>query len=263
MPNKEETRILMQRAVEENANFGRELKEKKGFIIKPMAMDGNCLFRSVADQIYGDQEMHDQVRERCIDYITAERDHYSQFITEEFEDYVARKRQDRAFGNNTEIQAIGELYNRPIEIYTFDHKGLQVEPINLFHSQYTTDNPPIRLSYHHGNHYNSVVDPYAPTIGVGLGLPNLQPGLADKMQLRQALNESEVDEIDKVMLEKLTTESEMELAQKQLEEAVLLESEQDLEYQILLQSEQRMEEEILQQSRKEYIEQLYQRYNMS
>jgi len=34
-----------------------------------------------------------------------------------------------------------------------------------------SNNPPIRLSYHFGNHYNSVRDPEAPSIGVGLGLP--------------------------------------------------------------------------------------------
>lgn len=47
-----------------------------------------------------------------------ERDHYSQFITEDFSDYVRKKKQNGCFGNNLEIQAICELYNRPIEIYT-------------------------------------------------------------------------------------------------------------------------------------------------
>jgi len=238
-------KILVISAEQEYATFVKELREKKGYIIRPMAMDGNCLFRSVADQVYGDAEMHDQVRERCIDYIVAERDHYSQFITEDFNDYVSRKKKDRMYGNNTEIQAIGEMYNRPIEIYTFNKDGLQVEPINLFHSQYETDNPPIRLSYHHGNHYNSVIDPNAPAVGVGLGLPNLQPGLADQLQMKKAMEESEVSEIEKKLLEELTRESEMDLAQQELEEA------------ILLQSQQEIEDQILNQSRKEYFEQMY------
>jgi len=33
-------------------------------------------------------------------------------------------------------------------------------------------------SYHDRNHYNSVVDPYKATIGVGLGLPQLTPGVS-------------------------------------------------------------------------------------
>lgn len=53
------------------------------------------------------------------------------------------------------------------------------EPINTFHSSYKTDNEPIRLSYHNNVHYNSVIDPYKQTIGLGLGLPvaNFQPGV--------------------------------------------------------------------------------------
>lgn len=55
---------------------------------------------------------------------------------------------------------------------------LIVDPINTFHSSYKTDNEPIRLSYHGNVHYNSVVDPRKATIGVGLGLPGLQPGVS-------------------------------------------------------------------------------------
>ena len=44
---------------------------KKGYIIKHMVEDGSCLFRAVADQIYGDQEMHASVRNHCMDYIVS------------------------------------------------------------------------------------------------------------------------------------------------------------------------------------------------
>ena len=53
--------------------------------------------------------------------------------------------------------------------------------MNIFHKDYKTSELkeyyPLRLSYHNRNHYNSVIDPQNPTIGVGLGLPNLQPGV--------------------------------------------------------------------------------------
>lgn len=44
---------------------------KKGFIVKKMDEDGACLFRAVADQVYGDQEMHGVVRKHCMDYIVS------------------------------------------------------------------------------------------------------------------------------------------------------------------------------------------------
>ena len=43
---------------------------------------------------------------------------------------------------------------------------------------YKPDNAPIRLSYHYGVHYNSVVDPYSATVGVGLGLAGHKPGVS-------------------------------------------------------------------------------------
>lgn len=102
-----------------------------------------------------------------------------------------------------EIQALAEMYNRPIHIYSYSTGStlfwvkhgsgilftdfllvhheialipdyMNAEPINIFHGSYDTDTPPIRLSYHHGNHYNSLVDPRRLAIGAGLGFSSLR-----------------------------------------------------------------------------------------
>ena len=62
-------------------------------------------------------------------------------------------------------------------------------------------NVPIRLCYHRGCHYNSLVDPHTATIGVGLGLPNHNPGAADRSLVGQAVRQSEQDVVEKTMLE--------------------------------------------------------------
>jgi OTU domain-containing protein 5 len=41
-------------------------------------------------------------------------------VTEDFDEYIRRKRQNGVFGNHLEIQACAEIYNRPIEIYSGD-----------------------------------------------------------------------------------------------------------------------------------------------
>jgi OTU domain-containing protein 5 len=188
---------------------------KKGFQVVETALDGNCLFRAVADQVYGDMEMHNEIRRLCMNYMEKERDHYSQFVTEDFPDYIARKRQDGVFGNHLELQAIAEMYNRPVYIYTVDER-----PLNIFQGIYdSTSNSPIRLSYHYGNHYNSVRDPESPAIGVGLGLPGLNAetfNKAEKALLNQILTKSEEALLEEALLRSILEQSERD----EIEEAL-------------------------------------------
>ena len=55
------------------------------------------------------------------------------------------------------------------------------------------------ISYHNGNHYNSVRDPYRATIGIGLGLAELNPGMADQNLMNKAIDES-LNETERKML---------------------------------------------------------------
>ena len=59
-----------------------------------------------------------------------------------------------------------------------DNPLLPTEPVNTLEYHLQTDNPPLRLSYHCNCHYNSVRDPYEPSVGVGLGLPGHKPGVS-------------------------------------------------------------------------------------
>lgn len=226
--------------------FQGKLK-KQGLELVEQDGDGNCLFRAVSLQVYGNADNHGEVRERCMDYIAGNEEHYSNFIVaasadEEdckssgsdssltpFQAYVARKRRDGIHGNHAEIQAISELFNRPVEVYTPDNPD--GKPMNIFHSEYKTSDPPIRLSYHDGNHYNAIVDPLVPTAGLGLGLPGLQPGLADKLQLAKAKAESDqlADDMELQRVLKESQEEYKDFQQDSLQRA-LKESSYDLDY---------------------------------
>ena len=202
--------------------FQEILKSKRGLEIVEQEGDGNCLFRAVSLQVYGDASMHAEVRERCLDFMERDPEHFSPFLamedagsaasttptgTDSFATYIARKRHLGVHGNNPEIQAISELFNRPVEVYTPEQGA---EPLNIFQTAYKTSDVPIRLAYHDGNHYNAVIDPLVPTAGLGLGLPGLQPGLADKMQVAQAVTESDhlADEMELKQVLKASREDE-------------------------------------------------------
>lgn len=201
---------------ERERQFEIDIRRVKGFEVKKMMEDGNCLFRAVADQVYGDSECYDVVRQMCIDYMEQERDHFSQFITEGFTLYCKRKRRDKVYGNNVEIQAMYEMYNRPIHIYSYS-----TEPINIFQGTYSADTPPIRLSYHHGNHYNSLVDPRHLTIGAGLGYSSLRGTNVDKDQVKAAIKAQQDLQINNALLAEGQFFSDLELTEKEIERMVM------------------------------------------
>uniref|UniRef100_A0A1Y1NBK8 ubiquitinyl hydrolase 1 n=1 Tax=Photinus pyralis TaxID=7054 RepID=A0A1Y1NBK8_PHOPY len=169
-----------------DAYFSRCLL-KLGFEIKKMHEDGACLFRAIADQVYGDQELHSTVRSQCMDYIVQNQDFFAPYVTEDFDKYVERKRRWYVHGNHLEIQALSEMYNRTIEVYCY-----HTEPINIFNASSMNSYEPIRVSYHRMCHYNSITNPKKPSVLVGLGLPNYCTRCdLDRRDVHDAVRQSE------------------------------------------------------------------------
>lgn len=205
--------------VEQEHWFEKALVEKKGFVIKKMKEDGACLFRAVADQVYGDQDMHEVVRKHCMDYLMKNADYFSNYVTEDFTTYINRKRKNNCHGNHIEMQAMAEMYNRPVEVYQYG-----TEPINTFHGIHQNHDEPIRVSYHRNIHYNSVVNPNKATIGVGLGLPAFKPGFAEQSLMKSAIKTSEESWIEQQMLEDKKRATDWEATNEAIEEQVARES---------------------------------------
>eukprot|EP01080_Neovahlkampfia_damariscottae_P001729 gene1729-498_t len=121
-----------------------------GLSIKNIHGDGNCLFRSVSDQIEKDQEKYPNVRHKTVNFIKTNRENFEPFIYDEtFEEYIDRMKQDGEWGGNLELQAISNAYQKNIKVYQYNAPILQI----FFHDKAET----IHLSYHNGDHYNSVI----------------------------------------------------------------------------------------------------------
>eukprot|EP00037_Helgoeca_nana_P019565 m.191410 g.191410 ORF g.191410 m.191410 type:complete len:340 (-) comp24919_c0_seq1:471-1490(-) len=202
----------------DDATFVAALERATGWKVKAMATDGACLFRSVAFHLFSDAEMHGTVREQCMNYMVQNRDHFEEFVTEDFDEYIARKRQARCFGNHLEMQAMSELYNRNIEVYSYS-----LQPINIFQAA-TNTNEPIRLSYHGNIHYNAIFNPSRPAFGVGLGFAGLQPGAADRHQVEQAQAASEQELLERELLASSMLQSEEEDMQAEIMRQVMMDS---------------------------------------
>ena len=78
-------------SLEIERRFRALLAARLGFQIVPQSEDGNCMFRSVSHQVYGDAEHHALVRAAVMQYMTLEREFFREFIAgETFEAYIER-----------------------------------------------------------------------------------------------------------------------------------------------------------------------------
>jgi len=123
------------------------------FVVREQARDGNCLFRSFSDQLYGSPDHHALVRDRCSQYIASERNYFEQFIAEPFEEFLARIQREGEWGDDVEIEALSEIYDCRVEIYaSYGHSLMRT-----FHEACDAKWPqPIRLLYEGLSHYNSL-----------------------------------------------------------------------------------------------------------
>mmetsp|Transcript_8068 Transcript_8068/g.10706 ORF Transcript_8068/g.10706 Transcript_8068/m.10706 type:complete len:624 (+) Transcript_8068:104-1975(+) len=142
--------------------FGRYEAElnRHGLRLHAVEGDGNCLFRSVSHQVYGDDRHHVLVREKCMDYMMEEADYFEPYVEggmDEYLRYIEIKRRNGIWGDDPEVQAMCELYDRPAEIWAYDPNN-GARKLRTFHETRADQQqrPPMRLSYYGGGHYDSI-----------------------------------------------------------------------------------------------------------
>lgn len=70
-----------------------------GLVLRDVQGDGNCLFRAMADQLWGVQKRHVEVRKLVCDYLQTHKETMEGFVTpfmkdgEVYEAYIQRMRQ--------------------------------------------------------------------------------------------------------------------------------------------------------------------------
>jgi OTU domain-containing protein 5 len=134
-------------------HYLRGLQERRWRLVEVQG-DGACLFRSISHQVYGTEDHHAIVRAMCLDYMVTERAFYMNFIADDFDEYIATKRLPHEFGDDPEIQACCEIYNRPAHLWQYDEDGgARLSPSSI---QRVDGGAPMLLSYYGGGHYDSI-----------------------------------------------------------------------------------------------------------
>ncbi|OMJ95161.1 hypothetical protein SteCoe_1535 [Stentor coeruleus] len=123
---------------------------KFGLDIKEISGDGNCLFRAISDQITGNENSHSEYRVLAIEFMRENSEDFSPFVEDDepFDDYIKRMSKLGTWGGNMELQALSLVLNVNIKIHRL---GEPIWEITNFDRERS-----IHLSYHDGDHYNSV-----------------------------------------------------------------------------------------------------------
>eukprot|EP00746_Dinoflagellata_sp_MGD_P167260 gnl/MRDRNA2_/MRDRNA2_97746_c0_seq1.p1 gnl/MRDRNA2_/MRDRNA2_97746_c0~~gnl/MRDRNA2_/MRDRNA2_97746_c0_seq1.p1 ORF type:complete len:345 (+),score=79.64 gnl/MRDRNA2_/MRDRNA2_97746_c0_seq1:83-1117(+) len=127
-----------------------------GLQVKKMEADGNCLFRAFADQILGDSEEHMQFRDECCDYMEEHAGDFEVFHADEdfedsesFQDYVQHMRSPCRWGSQLEMMALCQRHVVNAIVHQAGRPPYEMVFAPL-------DAKCIQLSYHDGEHYNSI-----------------------------------------------------------------------------------------------------------
>lgn len=153
--NAERRRIRDSSYQADASKFRQQLMNAGCLIIREVAGDGNCLFRAISDQMTGRETRHDAYRQQCCQFMTDNEDDFAPFLLEEenhgsFSDYVAAMRRNREWGGNLELQALSLALNVNIVVHQLDQPRWEL----CNHDARVVRT--ISISYHDGDHYNSV-----------------------------------------------------------------------------------------------------------
>jgi hypothetical protein len=131
------------------------LMKKNGLYIRDVTADGNCLFRAVSDQLYGNEKNHFELRAKATRYMSLHPGAFKPFIdtsTQSFEDYVLQMASPNTWGDNLVLQALSKAITLDIRIHQL---GIAYD-IRNDHGSKVRSTTAIHLSYHDGQHYASV-----------------------------------------------------------------------------------------------------------
>ena len=119
-----------------------------------MQGDGNCLFRSLCDQVDGTPHDHLFHRADVVRFMRNHRDDLKDFVVDDisFDSHLSRLAISGTYADNDSIVAFARKHNLTVVIHQLN------KPLWQIHGG--ADGVPgaaeVHISYHNGDHYNSV-----------------------------------------------------------------------------------------------------------
>ncbi|EGR34728.1 OTU-like cysteine protease family protein, putative [Ichthyophthirius multifiliis] len=161
--SKDKKRHKNTKKVQNSPEYQKHLKEfneqlsEYNLYIKDVEGDGNCLFRSISDQLDGNEEYHAYYRKIVVEQIKSNQDFFKNFIYDiELDKYVKEMQNIGTWGGNMEIQAISQALGHNFIIYTKNRPFMVIKGVSVKGITKKT----IQLAYHYEDkeelHYSSI-----------------------------------------------------------------------------------------------------------
>ncbi|KAL1564161.1 ubiquitinyl hydrolase 1 [Salvia divinorum] len=130
----------------------REQLDVLGLKIIQVTADGNCFFRALADHLEGDEDQHEKYRGMVVGFIKDNREMFEPFVEDEvlFDDYCQSMGEDGTWAGHMELQAASLVTHSNICIHRNMSPRWYIQNFDKHEVLM------IHLSYHDGEHYNSV-----------------------------------------------------------------------------------------------------------
>ncbi|KAI9282157.1 hypothetical protein BY458DRAFT_552385 [Sporodiniella umbellata] len=175
---------------DDNGDLNQQLRDL-GLQTKDIAGDGNCLFRSLADQYFGHDNQHMVIRQKVCDYLEENEETYQFFVEDDlsFEDYLKNMRCDGTYGGNMVLVAFAKSYEVDIKVY---QPGL-IYVIEANDNQ--TSDRTMHIAYHDWEHYSSIRNRDGPFEG----LPEINVVSREKEE-EETMEEEAYDSKEKAVL---------------------------------------------------------------
>lgn len=151
----------------------------KGLYASEIQGDGNCLFRALSDQFYGDGgKAHGAVRAQIVGYMREHAEDFRVFIEcegeETWDQHLKRMSQDGVFGDHAEIVAFARAADVNVIIYqrtthflvTPDEGELDTERDEASVARAIRRRRTLHVAYHEWEHYSSIRKVNGPHTGL-------------------------------------------------------------------------------------------------
>lgn len=159
--------------------------QERGLYALPTEGDGNCLYYSLSDQLYGDTHHADEIRQLLANHMASNKDYFMQFVVAQggerrrpkraaasayatrsadvsapsqedmerrFQEMIATTRKNGEWGSSEHLQAFCQAFKVDLNVYTMDGVSL-FQDVN---APPTQPRDVLHVAFHDFKHYSSV-----------------------------------------------------------------------------------------------------------